>query len=66
MDDARFVCGFDGFRNLIGYEKGLIDWNTAFGDPICQRRAVNQFHDQRGDTVRLLETVDVRDVGMIQ
>jgi hypothetical protein len=50
----------------IGYEEGLNDWNTASGDPICQRRAVNQFHEQRGDTVRLLETVDVRDVGMIQ
>ena len=50
---------FDCFRNLIGYEESLIDWNTASGDPICQRRAVNQFHDQRGDTVRLLETVDV-------
>ena len=21
-----------------GYEEGLIDWNTAFGYPICQRR----------------------------
>jgi hypothetical protein len=40
--------------------------NPSLRDPIGQRRSFDQLQDERGHARRILETVDVRDVWVIQ
>jgi len=45
---------------------GLIDGNRPSFDPIRQSRILHQLHDKRMRTARIFESVDRRDVGMIE
>ena len=66
MNDALLVRGFQGLRNLLGDRQRLIDRNRSLRDAVRERRSLDQLHDERLHTVRLLQAVDVRDVRMVQ
>ena len=66
MDDALFVRGLDGLDDLSRDADRLLDRNGALANALRERRTFNQFHDQRVDTAGFLETVDLRDVRVIQ
>ena len=44
----------------------LIERNRPARNPLGKRRSLDEFHYERADTVGFFETVDLRDVGMIQ
>jgi hypothetical protein len=66
MDDALLVRGFDGVGDLSGDGDGVIDGNRSGGDPLRQVRAIDELHDQGLDRRTVLETVNLRDVRMIE
>ena len=59
MDDPLLMCRFERFGNLLRDGEGFVNRQRPVCDPVCQRRALDQFHDQsRLHTVRLLQAVD--------
>jgi len=66
VHDALFVCRFQGFSNLLGNWECFIDCNRPLRDTVCERWTFDELHDERLHTVRLLQTVDMRDVRVIQ
>ncbi|HYM23527.1 MAG TPA: hypothetical protein VEU08_09970 [Vicinamibacterales bacterium] len=66
MNDPLFVCGFEGFSDLLRDSQGFVDRQRASRDAIRQRRSLDQLHDECWRTGGILEAMDVRDVGMIQ
>ena len=66
MDDPLFVRGFERLGNLLRDRKRLTDWDRRGRDPIGERRALDQFHDQGSDAAAVLESMDLRDVRMIE
>jgi len=66
MDDPLLVRGRECLGDLPSDRQRVCERNRSARDPIRQRVALNQLHDECEDTVRLFETVDVRDVRMIQ
>ncbi len=66
MDDASLVGRLQGLGDLERDPEGLLDRQGAAGDPLLQRLALDQLHDQEVDAVRLLHLVDAGDVGMVQ
>jgi hypothetical protein len=66
MNDSLRVCGLERLRNPLRDDDGLGLRNRPLRDPLGQRRSVNQLHDQRMNLIGVLESVDVRDVGMIE
>ena len=63
---SSFVRRFEGLGDLLGDGKGLIQRDSALRDAVRQRRPLDEFQDQRPDTLSLLQPVDRADVGMIQ
>ena len=47
MNDARFVCGFEGFSDLLGDGQRLVQRNWSAFDPIRQRWSLDEFENQR-------------------
>jgi hypothetical protein len=66
MDDALFVRGFHGFRDLLRDGKCLRQRERALRDPIEQRRALDEFHDERMCVAGILEAVHMCDVRMVE
>ena len=66
MDDALLMRGFDGVGDLSGDGDGVIDGNRSGGDPLRQVRTIHELHDQGLDRRTVLETVNLRDVRMIE
>ncbi len=66
MDDALLVRRFERFGNLPGDGKCFVDRNRPLRDAVGKRRAFDQLHDESADAIRLLQPVDLRDVGMVQ
>ena len=66
MDDPLLVRGRECLGDLPSDRQRVCERNRSARDPIRQRVALNQLHDECEDTVRLFETVDVRDVRMVQ
>ena len=66
MNDARFMGRFEGLGDLLGDGQGFVDRDRASLDAICQGRPFNQFEDKRTDVIRFFESVDGRDVWMVE
>ena len=66
MDDALLVRGFKSFRDLFRYRQCFVERDRPASNALGQIVALDEFHHERTDTVGFFETVDVRDVGMIQ
>src|SRR5262249_353618 len=66
VDEAALVRGVEGVGNLTGDRDGLTRRQRSPADAIGERLAVDQFQHERGDAGALLETVDRRDVRMIE
>jgi hypothetical protein len=66
MDHPLLVGSLERLRNLRRDRQGLVDWNRASSDPICERRSLDQLHHERGRARALLQAVDGRDVRMVQ
>ncbi len=62
MHHAFFVSSFERVRNLRGNLQRLLQRNRTRSDAIRQRRAFDQLHHDG----TVFESVDHRDVGMIQ
>ena len=66
MDDSLLVRRFKRLGDLLRDRQRLVDGNGPLRDPIGERRAFDQLHDQRVRAVGILEAMDLRDVGMIE
>jgi hypothetical protein len=66
MDDAGFVSGFERVRDLPRDRQRFVKWNGSAGNPIRQSRPLHQFHDESARAARFLDSMDRRDVRMIQ
>ncbi len=51
MDDALLVCGFEGFGDLFRDRQRFIERDRALRNPIGERRAFHQLHDERDGAV---------------
>ena len=66
MDDAPLVSGFERLRNLNRNGKRLRDGDGALRQSVGQCRAVDELHDERGHIAGFLQTVNRRDVRMVE
>ena len=66
MDDALLVRGLERLGDLSRDRESLRQRDRSLGDAIRQRRPVDQLHDQCMGRARVLKTVEVRDVRMVQ
>ena len=66
MDDPFLVRRVERVGDLRCDFQGLRHRNRILEDPIRERRASDQFEDQRGHTCRVLDPIDAADVRMIQ
>ena len=53
MDDALLVRGFERLRNLLRDRQRLVDRDRAARNALGQIVALDEFHHERGDAVRL-------------
>ncbi len=65
VNDALLMCSFKRLRNLLRDRQCFLDRDWSLGDAVGERWPLDQFHDERLHTVRLLQAVHMRDVGMI-
>src|SRR5262245_54258218 len=66
MNDSILVRGFQRFRNLSRNLERLINRYRSTLDALGQRFSTDEFHYEEVLTGRLLESVDRRNVRMIQ
>src|SRR5262249_52471532 len=66
MDDPFLMRGFKGLRDLRGNAERPIDRHPASRDALVETLAVDQLEDEELYLVRFFETVDLRDVRMIE
>ena len=66
MDDALIVRGLEGLRDLPRDRQRFVDRDGALPDPVVEGRPLDQLHHQRLGAVGVFQTVDRRDVGVIQ
>jgi hypothetical protein len=66
MHDLPAVRGFERIGDLACDAERLVGRNRALGDAVGERRSVHELHDDDRVAAGLVESVDVRDVGVIQ
>ncbi len=66
MDDASLVPGFERLRNLARYGERFLDRDGTISDALGQRRSLDELEDECLYPIRFLETVDARDVRMVE
>ena len=66
MDDALLMGCFESLGDLLGDGASFVDGDRPLLDAVRQRRALDQFQNQRPDALSLLQPVDGADVGMVQ
>ena len=66
MDDPLLVRRLERLGDLLRHRQRLVDGNGPLRDPIGERRAFDQLHDQGVQAVGILEAMDLRDVRMIE
>jgi hypothetical protein len=66
MNNPLLVRGFERLGDLFRNRQRLVEWYCSSRDPIGKRGPFDQFHDQAAHGPRLLESIHVGDVGMIQ
>ena len=52
--------------DLPGDGDSFVNRDRPLSDPLCQVRTGDELHDQRADRRAVLETVNLRDVGMVE
>ena len=65
MDDATRVRAAHALGDLARDPSTLGDTDGTSGDEVGERRAVHELHHDRAGSDEILETVDGRDVGMV-
>jgi hypothetical protein len=65
MHDAMLVGILQRVTDLFRDRQGLFERNGANENAICESRPLYELHHKRG-LVRIFESVDGRDIGMIQ
>ena len=66
MNDAVFVCGFQGFGNLRRDRDCLPDRESAAVNALLKRWPFDELHHESRDAFALFEAVNLRDVRVIQ
>lgn len=66
VHDAFAMCGFDGLGDLAKERHGLFDGKRALRKTLGQRLPFDKLHDEKPRSVRVLETVERGDVGVVQ
>jgi hypothetical protein len=66
MDDPLLVGGIERIRDLPRQGERLCERHRATREPVGQRLAVHQLHDERADVGAVLDAIDRRDVGVIE
>ena len=66
MDDALFVRRLECLGNLRRDPEAFAQRNRSAGDSLREIVTIDEFDDESGDTVALFESVDRRNMGMIQ
>src|SRR4029453_11758856 len=66
MDDSLLVRRLERLGDLLGPRQRLVDGNRPLRDPIGERRAFDELHDQCVQAASILEAMDLRDVRMIE
>jgi hypothetical protein len=66
MNDSLFVFGFERFGDLFRDHQRLVDRNGSTHEALREVFSFDQLHHECPDTVRPFETVDVRDVPVVQ
>ena len=66
VDNAFAVRRLEGFGNLNRQLQGLFNRNRAPGDALGKRISFHQFHDEEVSVVVFLESMNGRDVGMVE
>ena len=66
MNDTSFVSGFQRFSDLLRYRQGFIDRDGPPSNAVSKGRPLDQLQYQRASIVSLFETVDSRNVRMVQ
>jgi hypothetical protein len=66
MDDAAFMGVLEGFADLFGDRQGFIGRDWAGLNAIGEGRSFDKFHNQSVGSGGIFETIDGRDVGVIE
>ncbi len=66
MDDALLVCGLEGLRDLPGDLQRLFNRDRSRLQPVGQRLALDQLHDEQVATVGFFESVQRGNVRVIE
>ena len=66
MDDALLMGGFEGFCDLFGNRKCLVNWDWSLSNPVSEGRPLHQLQHQRSRVVGFFNTVDGRDARMVK
>ena len=66
MDDPLLVRRLERLCDLLRDLQRLVNRDRAFRDPIGQRRSVDQLHYKSSGVRALLQTIDRRDVRVIE
>ena len=66
MDDALRMRGREAFGDLLEDREGFADVKTSARQPLFERLAFDELHDQKEPSIRFLEAVERRDIRMIE
>ena len=66
VNNPLLVCGFQRLGDLLRDRQRLIERNGALRDALRQILALDQIHHKRSDALALFESVDGRDIRMVQ
>ncbi len=66
MDDAQFMRGFEGLRNLLRERHRVGKRDRAMPDAIGKRRALDQFEHERMRRAAVFKAIDGGDVWMAE
>jgi hypothetical protein len=66
VDDRLLVRRLERLGNLFRDRECVIDGQGSLSEPIGKRRPLHQLHDERRRRAGALQSVDSRDVGMVE
>ena len=66
MDDAQFMRGFEGLRDLLRDRQRVGKRYRAMRDAVGERRALDQFEHERMRRAAVFKAIDGGDVWMIE
>jgi len=66
VDDPLLVRRFERLGDLLRNPQGVGDRHRTLRQTACQSRAVNELEDEGSTAAAVFESVDLRDVGMIE